>query len=470
MPSTARPRRERDRDRRVFTPRRVRRIEGAVLLLIAVVAVILVTLRPRLADGEHLCVACGPHPAVDAVVHILIFLPIGAGLALFGVRVMTAVAIGTAAAIVIETLQFALPLGRVATVVDLATSVAGTAIGYHIALRRRALIYPRSAAALRYATRLGVAWLLILVGSAFGLLPSVPDGELIAQWRPRIEPFEVYSGRVLGAYVSGVPVPDGPIDQDVRLAETIRQGLRVEAPVQPGGVPLRMAPILRVISADSAELFLLGQRGDELLFRSRVRGTALGLVTPAVVMPNAMSSLYVGDRRTIVASGRRERGELRVGARGSDAVLPLHSASGWLLLAPAAGPLQESADIISAIWIGAPLFVAAYWLGRRARRRARRAGDVMRMRGAGGRILATLPPLFGVAALGLAGLSALFGLSQPPWAVWVGAGAAIASGLIMGATLALSHDDRARGSTRQDSTTAEGVRLPPGAQEAAIRS
>ena len=142
MPSPSRPRRERDRDRRVFTPRRVRRIEGGVLLLLASVALILVALRPRLAEGEILCIACGPQPAVDAVVHVLLFMPIGAGLALLGVRAFTALAIGGAVAIVVETLQLALPLGRVATMVDLATSIVGTAIGFHIALRRRAIVYP----------------------------------------------------------------------------------------------------------------------------------------------------------------------------------------------------------------------------------------------------------------------------------------------------------------------------------------
>jgi len=469
MSPSSRARRERDRDRRVFTPRRVRRIEGGILLIVAVVALIMVMLRPRLADGEQLCIACGPNPAVDGIVHVLLFIPIGAGLALFGTRFVTAVLIGAAAAIIVETLQLVLPLGRVATIVDLATSVVGTAIGFHVALRRRALVYPRSTAALRYTTRLAVAWLVAMIVSAFALLPSVPDGELVGQWRPQLAPFERYGGRVLGAHVSGVPLPDGPLDQDVRLAATMRQGLRVEATVEPAGVPLGVAPILRLVNADSAELFLLAQQGDALLFRSRVRGTALGLVTPTVIMPDAMSRLIVGDRRTIVANGRREHGELRVGARGGDAVLPLHTASGWLLFIPAASVLQDSSDLVSAIWIGAPLFIAAYWAGRRARRRARRAGDVMRMRGAGGRILATLPPLFGVTAVGLAGVSALFGLSQPPWGVWVGAAAAIGSGLILGATLALSHDDRAHGSTRTETTTAEGLRRP-GAQEAAVGS
>jgi hypothetical protein len=94
----------------------------------------------------------------------------------------------------------------------------------------------------------------------------------------------------------------------------------------------------------------------------------------------------------------------------------------------------------------------------------------MRMRGAGGRVLATLPPLFGVTAVGLAGLSALFGLSQPPWAVWVGAATAIGSGLVVGATLAMSHDDRTHGSTLPDSASTESLRFPPGAQGAAVGS
>jgi len=446
MASTTRHRRERDRDRRVFTPRRVRRLEGAALLLLATVGLILATLRPTAATTGHLCIVCGPHAAVDVLANVLLFIPIGAGLALLGVPWRTALVIGGSATVVIETLQLALPLGRVASISDLIAGSAGTAIGYYLSEHRRAIAYPRSHAALRYAAAIGVAWLVALTATAVALIPSVPDGAYVAQWSPVIGEFDRFTGRVLGTHVSEVAIPNGPIAQSDRLRRAMRQGARVEATVEPGGAPLRLAPIVRLVSADSAEVFLLAQRRGDLLFRSRVLATGMRLVTPMVAMPDAISTLDPNERGTLIAGGRRDRGQLRVGALGGDAILELHAGAGWLLFAPPASSLQGSADLVSAIWAGVPLFIAAYWAGRRARRRARRAGDAMRMRGAGGQILLALPVLLGLAAIGLAGISALFGLSQPSWTVWMGAITGIGVGLGVGASLAMAHDDRAHGS------------------------
>jgi VanZ family protein len=461
MSSTSRHRRERDRDRRVFTPRRVRRIEGAALLLIATIGVILATLRPTEGTPAHLCVVCGAHASVDAIVNILLFVPIGAGLALLGVRWRTAIMIGAAATILVETLQLALPLGRSASISDLLTNTLGTAVGYYLSEHRRAIAYPRSRAALRYAIGLGLAWLVMLTATAVALLPSIPEGGYIAQWQPALEPFDRFTGRVSSAHLSGVTTPNGRVTDSERLWHALRQGVRVEATIEPGGAPRRVAPIVRVTTVDSAEVLLLAQRRDELLFRSRVLGTAMRLATPTVAMPDAVLPLVSTERGSLIAGGRRERGQLRVGALGGDAILELHAGAGWLLLLPPASALQASADLLSGVWVGLPLFAAAYWTGRRARRRARRAGDAMRMRGAGGQILLATPVLLGVAVIGLAGISALFGLSQPSKTVWLGAVLGIGSGLAVGASLALSRDDRTHGSPRHDAKGGETVAPAP---------
>jgi hypothetical protein len=82
----------------------------------------------------------------------------------------------------------------------------------------------------------------------------------------------------------------------------------------------------------------------------------------------------------------------------------------------------------------------------------------MRMRGAGGQILMTVPVLLGLAGIGLAGISALFGLAQPSWTVWMGAITGIAMGLGVGASLATAHDDRSHGSRHGTTTTEEATR------------
>ncbi len=455
MPSTTGRRRGRERGRRVLTPRRVRTIEGATLLLLGTVGAILMTLRPAAPRAGTICMLCGPYAGVDAILNVLLFIPIGAGLALLGLRWRNALLIGAAATVVIEVLQIALPLGRNASVVDALANAAGVAIGFYLAERRRALAYPRSRASLRYAITAGVAWLLVLTLSAALLMPSVPDGPYIAQWAPVVEGYDRYAGRVTAAHVSGVAISNGAVAESDRLGSGMRAGVTTEATIFAQGAPRRLAPVVRVVTEDSTEALMLAQRRDDLVFRSRVIGTALGLATPSVVMPDALSSRLASDRGALIVSGAREGGQLRAGAFGGEAILSLHAGSGWLLLAPSSRSVQASADVLSALWLGGPLFLAGYWMGRRARRRARRSGDTTRMSGASGQVLMAVPLLLALTIAGLAGVSALFGLSQPGLNVWLGTLAAIGLGLIVGATFALSHEARIPGASRPGATTSE---------------
>ena len=450
----------------MFTQRRVRRIEGGALLLLATVGVILATLRPTEATATQLCIVCGPHAAVGAVVNVLLFIPFGAGLALLGVRWRTAILLGAAATVVIETLQLALPLGRAASISDLLTNTAGTAVGFYLSEHRRAIAYPRSRAALRYAVGISIAWFLVLLATAVALLPSVPNDAYVAQWTPSGVGFERYTGRVINTHVSGVPIPNGPVAQSDRLRPLLERGVMVEATFEPGGTPLRPAPIVRLVTEDSAEILLLAQRKGDLLFRSRVLASDMRFVTPTVVMSDAVLTFVPSENAPLVASAQRDRGQLRVGLLGRDAVLDLHAGAGWLLLFPAASSLQASADGLSGIWCGIPLFAAAYWAGRRARRRARRAGDAMRMRGAVGQNLLALPVLLASAVVGLSGISALFGLSQPSLGVWIGVITAIGAGLVIGSSLAMAHDDRAHGSSRHGTKASESLPRPEQAANA----
>ena len=455
MPPTHRHRSPRDPDRRVFTPLRIRRIEGAALLLVSTVTLILVTLRPTGDTSWDLCFVCGQHAGVDLLANVLLFIPIGAGLALLGVSWRNAIGIGLAITIVVETLQLALPLGRIASISDIVTNAAGTALGFWIAERRRAIAYPRSATALRFAAMVSVGWLMLLTATAVALLPSISDGAHAAKWSPDVRRLDRFMGDVLDAHIADVALPNGPVGKRAALMAALRGGASVEATIRPGGAPPRLAPILRLINEDSTEVFLLGQRRADLVFRSRVLGSALRLVTPTVALPEAFMALDP-DRRAMTIRGQRERGRLRVGTADIDAELALHSGMGWLLFVPPASALQRSPEIVSAAWVGIPLLAPAYWAGRRARRRARRAGDAMRMRGAGGQILRALPLLFGLAAIGLSGISALLGFHQPPWTVWIGAVIGIGTGLAIGASLALAHDERPHGSSRGESTTGDG--------------
>ena len=428
-----------------------------MLLALASVAIALVTLRASGAgEGVGACLVCGPHAGADAILNVALFLPVGAALALLGTRSSVALAIGFAASLTIELLQLALPLGRVASVSDLLANVLGTALAFHATRRRRAILYPRSRMAFRFATAAAVVWLLVLLGTAVLLRPSLPGGNYFGQWQPVLSEPAAPAARVVSASVAGMAVPDGRFARSEELRTALEERLQVDLQAEFGPARgSRLAGILGLVNDAGREVILVAQRGNDLLFRTRVLGSELRLVTPGVVMFDALEGIQVAEPRVIPIEGRRAGGSLRLSAYGRERTLHLHSAAGWMFMVPPGSPLLHAPALASAIWIGIPLFIIAYWVGRRARRKARRAGDAFRLTGTGGQILAALPALGALITVGLAGISLALGLTVPDAGVWAGAALATGFGLLGGTSAALSHDDRAHG--RSGATSPEAA-------------
>ncbi len=446
MPSSSRP--HRNRHRRRLSETRIRRLEGAALLIIAVLGNAIVTLAPSGTGARtQACLLCGPHPGADMVLNLALFLPFGAGLALLGTPWRGALAIGFGMTLIIEMLQLLLPLGRVASISDLAMNAAGTMIGFRLTVRRREILYPRSRSALRFAIAASAVWLAGLALTAVGLRASLPGRPYIGQLSPDLADFDNHTGRVVSANLSGVPLPDGPLAGAApRTAMRTRTRLDAQAEfvAHRGG----LAPVVRVVDDADQEIALLAQRHRDLLFRTRVLATNVGLVTPAVTMFDALASVDLINGQVILVAAERSNGRLRVSAYGRVTSLPLHSGVGWMFFARAGTALHRMPDIVSAGWVGLPLFAAGYWTGRRARRKARRSGDAFRLTGTAGEILRTLPWFGALTVVGLAVVSAALGLSMPGAIVWAGALIALGLGMAAGIATALSHDDRAHGLSR----------------------
>ncbi len=438
-------------------------MEGGALLALALLAIGFLTLVPT-GNGTRttFCVICGPHAGADAVFNVALFLPIGAGLALMGTPWRIALAIGVGVSFVVELLQVVLPIGRVGAAFDLLMNVAGTAIGVMLMRRRRAILYPRSRPALRFAVGGGAAWAIILALTAVGLRPSLPAGGYRGQWSPDLESFDAHTGRVVSANLSGFALPDGPLARTDTVRTAMRMRTQLDAQAEFVTAHGRLAPIVRVVDERDYEVALLGQRGHDLLFRARVLASNLRLFAPGVVMFDALASVDLARPRLLPIDGQREGGRLRVSAYGREEVLRLHSGVGWMFLAPPASLPYRLAEFASALWIGAPLLAVGYWTGRRARRKARRAGDAFRLTGTGGQVLAALPALITLVIGGLAGVSFALELSIPGPIVWAGAFTAIGIGISAGIATALSHDDRAHGVTTAQPDQRDSISAAPG--------
>ena len=423
-------------------------MEGTALLAVAIVAIILLTLVPwgnRVTPAA--CIICGPHAGADAILNTALFLPIGAALALVGMRWRLALAVSVGISLTVELLQLTLPIGRVASVSDLLANVLGAAIGLHLTRRRRAILYPRSRTALRFAVGAASIWLLVLLLTGVLLRPSFPGGQYFGQWRPVLgEPDERVTARVIAAIAAGLSVPDGPFApaDSVRRALRDRTQVDVQAEFSTAGSGT-LAGILRIVSDSGGEVVLVARRRHDLLFRTKMLATDLRLVTPGVMMFDALEGIHPAQPKPLTIEGRRDDGVLQLTAYGRETNLRLHSGLGWMFLVPPTNPVLRTPGLASAIWVGLPLFAIAYWIGRRARRKARRAGDAFRLTGTGGQVLAALPALAALVIVGLAGISLMLGLSVPDGNVWAGAALALGLGMLAGIAMALSRDDRAHG-------------------------
>ena len=141
---------------------------GALLAAIA-----LLTLLP--ASGNNTtsgfaCVFCGQLATADAILNMLLFVPLGGGLALIGLQLRTAFLVAAFLSGGIELLQLYVP-GRDASTGDLLSNILGCLVGFAVVAGSRWWMYPSR----RLASALSAGWAVVIVGmislTAFLLQP-----------------------------------------------------------------------------------------------------------------------------------------------------------------------------------------------------------------------------------------------------------------------------------------------------------
>src|SRR5690606_2962780 len=78
-----------------------------------------------LEDHGHWCLVCGSQGTVDVIQNLLLFAPLGAGLAMLGLPLTLAIAVAAATSLGVESVQATVLVGRAATLSDVVTNTAG---------------------------------------------------------------------------------------------------------------------------------------------------------------------------------------------------------------------------------------------------------------------------------------------------------------------------------------------------------
>ena len=396
---------------------------GSIIAGISFVLVCLATLTPGgpppPPGSMPVCTGwCDDPLMADFARNIVLFMPLGFGLRLAGVRMPWAILFGSALSATVELLQIRVVVGRDASFLDWTSNTIGTISGAVIAAELHRILLPRSVAATRFVICAVAAWIGVLALGAWGIQPAPTGFQYWGERTPRLRAFPPFRGALLSGRVEGSEMPSAPLPNEDILRRSMSLGqIRVNAVVLPGphSPPAEIAPIVRVADRTQREILLLGRGGKELVFRYRARATALRLETPAFALERVFET-QDGARDTIdpadSLAATLDHGHLVLSARTQQGFLvrrfDLSPGLSWSFFVPWDQWLGPDSAFVSMVWLGALLIPAGYWMG-------------LASRGGGGRglILVFICVASVVATVAL--IPTIFGLPASPSSEYVSA-------------------------------------------------
>lgn len=292
--------------RRALSERRRRRF-GRLLVLVSLGVSILLTLAPERPYGRtdpFWCLTCSSVAAADSVRNVLLFVPLGVGVALLGFGPGRAALVGLLVSGVIEATQSLIP-GRTASVRDLATNVVGAGLGALAlgVLRARRGVSGRVCDFAALASACLFAGTLALSGWLFA--PCLPadapwyGGHMMDVASLRHARGTIEAARLGGLAIAGGRLPDGDAIR-ARLAEGAPLRLRV----RPGPRIDGLAPWLSLVDGRQREILVVGADADTLVWRIRTRGRALRFELPDVIAEGILAP-HLGDAPVEIVLERR---------------------------------------------------------------------------------------------------------------------------------------------------------------------
>lgn len=352
------------------------RVIGLATTAIALAVIARLTLWPGpggLPRAFQWCLVCGSYGSADFALNVLLFVPLGFGLRLAGTPRYSASLAVIASTVLIEALQFYVVPGRESDLSGIISNTIGGLVGVAIADLRAHLVAPDVRVARRVA--IGVAAVVCALAEVVqrGLAPSLPHSIYYEQVAPDLGMFDVYRAPVITPTFDGAPFREGRLSADsgdlmrVSLLDG-RASIRVA--IRSGPVPLRLAPIISVFDQRHHEIFLLGRRGTDVVFRLRRRANDFRWRSPALFLslgepPTLHQSPDTAHVRAAVRPGRIELSVADL--RGTRTVEEKRGVwQAWRFLVPDS-VFASAAGVLTALWIAGLFVPLGYWSGQGAR-------------------------------------------------------------------------------------------------------
>lgn len=340
------------------------------VIAVSLVGIAWLTLTPETpaARTPHYCLICGSFGTLDALLNVLLFAPLGVGLAMTGSSAKRSVLAMCALSVAIELAQLAIP-GRDSTIGDVVFNTLGGGLGYLLFHFRGPLLKPAPRTATRLAAIAGGLWLLAQIAFAFSLRVTLSDRDYYMQIAPVLGNFSVFRGSVTAAEIADTAIPDGLIRNTSEVRDRLLRGDPLRVTVTTRQLPGRIAPIMRIADAARQEIVLLGQQRSDLVFSERTGATVLRLRQPFFTLPQAFSAATASaDSVTVVATHSRERVDLRSQARlqATANQIAVRASMAWTVFLPfqwlIAGTPGE--QVLGFLWTGVLLIPLGFWVGR----------------------------------------------------------------------------------------------------------
>jgi hypothetical protein len=404
-----------------------------VIASLAVIGFATLLPEPGAGVGSHLCLLCGPVGGVSAILNILLFVPLGIGLALSGLPAKRAVIASVALSALIETAQLLVIPGRYSTIGDVLTNSLGGTLGFAVGRYAFILLRPSPRTALALTMGWCAAWLAIQTVSAFGFSPRIPRSRYYGQIARPVGNFEQFHGRVLRASIADVAVPDTQFRDSPQVRELLLGGATITLTIVAPESALGIAPIVRVADASQREILLLAQNSADLIFGVRTGAATLRLRPPLFALTDVFQAGPPGDggltMDTLTVSARYSTRELWVKTQSRtsyDRRIPITASLAWTVLLPFQWFIEGTRieSIVSAIWVACLLLPIGYWGG--VISGFRRADGAARIRGIA--VLIALVLLY----VGLVVVPLEFGVTAGAPSDWLAA----LTGILSGAALA----------------------------------
>ena len=245
------------------------------------------------------CIVCGERGAADVLLNVIMFLPLGALLALRRSSLPWVALAALSLSVLIEGVQVPLE-GRDASLGDVFFNTLGGVVGFALAgvMVRQLTAGPRATMG-----PVVVAALALGVIGATGLLlrPTFPGSVYYGQWTANLGHLEWYRGRVYEATLGGVLLPAHRLADSRRVRELLLAGVRLDVHAVAGPWVPGLAPLFSIFDDRQREIVLLGPDRDDLVLRYRTRATAWALDQPDLRLRGAFAHVSAGDTLSVAA-------------------------------------------------------------------------------------------------------------------------------------------------------------------------